>query len=120
MELSLLYGCDIAMFLFGPDDKLAQYTSSEMEGLLDRYSRTCQQPHETRNNQDVRLALHRYAAIPISQRLALSSPLGLCFAVDEDASTRVGSRSLGLASSAEEKGTACIFVHLLMLEALVW
>ena len=53
MELSVLCGCDIAMFLFAPDDKLSQYTSSEMEGLLDRYSRTCQQPHETRNNQDV-------------------------------------------------------------------
>ena len=68
MELSVLCGCDIAMFLFGPDDKLSQYTSSEMEGLLDRYSRTCQQPHETRNNQDVRLdtrhdatsAMHEY------------------------------------------------------------
>ena len=62
MELSVLCGCDIAMFLFGPDDKLAQYTSSEMEGLLDRYSRTCQQPHETRNNQDVSLDHCQYVA----------------------------------------------------------
>ena len=62
MELSVLCGCDIAMFLFGPDDKLAQYTSSEMEGLLDRYSRTCQQPHETRNNQDVSLDTCHYTA----------------------------------------------------------
>lgn len=54
MELSVLCGCDIAMFLFAPDDRLSQYTSSEMEGLLDRYSRTCQHPHETRSNQDVR------------------------------------------------------------------
>ena len=53
MELSVLCDCDIAMFLFAPDDRLAQYTSSDMEGLLDRYSRTCQQPHETRTNQDV-------------------------------------------------------------------
>ena len=53
MELSVLCGCDIAMFLFAPDDRLAQYTSGDMEGLLDRYSRTCQQPHETRTNQDV-------------------------------------------------------------------
>ena len=54
MELSVLCDCDIALFLFGPvDNRLAQYTSSEMEGLLDRYSRTCQQPHETRTNQDV-------------------------------------------------------------------
>ncbi|KAL3162457.1 hypothetical protein ABBQ32_010122 [Trebouxia sp. C0010 RCD-2024] len=54
MELSVLCDCDIAMFLFGPvDDRLAQYTSSDMAGLLDRYSRTCQQPHETRTNQDL-------------------------------------------------------------------
>jgi hypothetical protein len=53
MELSVLCGCDIAMFLFAPDERLSQYTSSEMEGLLDRYSRTCQQPHESRSNQDV-------------------------------------------------------------------
>lgn len=53
MELSVLCGCDIAMFLFAPDDRLSQYTSSEMEGLLDRYSRTCQHPHETRSNQDL-------------------------------------------------------------------
>lgn len=57
MELSVLCDCDIAMFLFGPvDNRLAQYTSSDMEGLLDRYSRTCQQPHETRTNQDVSTA----------------------------------------------------------------
>ncbi len=53
MEISVLCGCDIAMFLFAPDERLSQYTSSEMEGLLDRYSRTCQQPHESRSNQDV-------------------------------------------------------------------
>lgn len=53
MELSVLCGCDIAMFLFAPDERLSQYTSSEMEGMLDRYSRTCQQPHESRSNQDV-------------------------------------------------------------------
>ncbi|DBA96233.1 TPA: hypothetical protein ACH3X3_002427 [Trebouxia sp. C0006] len=53
MELSVLCGCDIAMFLFAPDERLSQYTSSEMEGLLDRYSRSCQQPHESRSNQDL-------------------------------------------------------------------
>lgn len=55
MELSVLCGCDIAMFMFAPNDQLAQYTSSDMEGLLNKYSRRCQEAHETRTNRDVRL-----------------------------------------------------------------
>lgn len=58
MELSVLCGCDIAMFMFAPNDRLLQYTSSDMEGLLDKYSRRCQEAHETRTNRDVWLVLH--------------------------------------------------------------
>lgn len=71
MELSVLCGCDVAMFLFAPDDRLAQYTSSDMEGLLDRYSRTCQEPHETRTNQDVRAALSLEAISKLHWRMIL-------------------------------------------------
>ncbi|EIE22732.1 myocyte enhancer factor 2D [Coccomyxa subellipsoidea C-169] len=55
MELSVLCGCDIALVIFNSNSKLFQYSSTDMDAILQRYSKMCNQPHEVRNNQDVRL-----------------------------------------------------------------
>jgi SRF-type transcription factor (DNA-binding and dimerisation domain) len=57
MELSILCDSQIALIMYGPENALTQYCSSEMEQVLRRYSSTCQEPHECRTNQDVRLQL---------------------------------------------------------------
>jgi hypothetical protein len=54
MELSVLCGCDIALVIFNSNSKLFQYSSTDMDAILQRYSKMCNQPHEVRNNQDVR------------------------------------------------------------------
>ena len=56
MELSVLCGCDIALVIFNSNSKLFQYSSTDMDAILQKYSKTCNQPHEVRNNQDVRAA----------------------------------------------------------------
>ena len=77
MELSVLCGCDIAMFMFAPNDRLLQYTSSDMEGLLNKYSQRCQEAHETRTNQDVRLQYFVTAITPVYRNLSAFAD-GLC------------------------------------------
>ena len=59
MELSVLCGCEISLVIFNSNGKLFQYSSTEMEAILQRYSRACHEPHEVRNNQDVRSCLHK-------------------------------------------------------------
>lgn len=54
MELSVLCGCDIALVIFNSNSKLFQYSSTDMDAILQKYSKLCNQPHEVRNNQDVR------------------------------------------------------------------
>ena len=54
MELSVLCGCDIALVIFNANAKLFQYSSTDMDSVLQRYSLHCNEPHEIRNNQDVR------------------------------------------------------------------
>ena len=54
MELSVLCGCDIALVIFNSNSKLFQYSSTDMDAILQKYSKMCNQPHEVRNNQDVR------------------------------------------------------------------
>ena len=56
MELSVLCGCDIALVIFNSNSKLFQYSSTDMDAILQKYSKMCNQPHEVRNNQDVRPA----------------------------------------------------------------
>ena len=53
MELSVLCGCEISLVIFNSNGKLFQYSSTDMEAILQRYSRACHEPHEVRNNQDV-------------------------------------------------------------------
>ncbi|BDA45689.1 probable myocyte-specific enhancer factor 2D at N-terminal half [Coccomyxa sp. Obi] len=53
MELSVLCGCDIALVIFNSNSKLFQYSSTDMDAILQRYSKLCNQPHEVRNNQDL-------------------------------------------------------------------
>ncbi|KAK9833705.1 hypothetical protein WJX74_003257 [Apatococcus lobatus] len=53
MELSVLCGCEISLVIFNSNGKLFQYSSTDMEAILQRYSRACHEPHEVRNNQDL-------------------------------------------------------------------
>lgn len=57
MELSVLCGCEIALVVFNSNSKLFQYSSTDMDSVLQRYSKMCNDPHEIRNNQDVRASL---------------------------------------------------------------
>ena len=50
----MLCGCDIALVIFNSNSKLFQYSSTDMDAILQKYSKLCNQPHEVRNNQDVR------------------------------------------------------------------
>lgn len=54
MELSVLCQCDIAVVIFNSNEKLFQYSSTDMDAILSRFSQACHEPHEIRNNQDVR------------------------------------------------------------------
>jgi MADS-box transcription enhancer factor 2A len=54
MELSVLCDCDIALVIFNSHNKLFQYSSKDVDSILAKYSKVCHEPHEKRNNQDVR------------------------------------------------------------------
>lgn len=56
MELSVLCDCDIALVIFNSNNKLFQYSSSDMDTLLRKYTKACGDPHEKKNNED----LYRY------------------------------------------------------------
>ena len=62
MELSVLCGCEISLVIFNSNGKLFQYSSTDMEAILQRYSRACHEPHEVRNNQDVSAHEHAYSS----------------------------------------------------------
>ena len=53
MELSVLCDCDIALVIFNSNSKLFQYSSSEIETILEKYARMEVEPHEKRNNHDL-------------------------------------------------------------------
>lgn len=53
MELSIMCDCNIALIIFNSSGKLSQYSSTDMESILEQYSKACQEPHERRNNEDV-------------------------------------------------------------------
>jgi hypothetical protein len=62
MELSVLCDCDIGLIVFEskPNGRLFQYSSTDMVGLLERYNKAVQEPHERRDNEDVRFQLPSY------------------------------------------------------------
>eukprot|EP01096_Ripella_sp_DP13-Kostka_P003219 TRINITY_DN1465_c0_g2_i1.p1 TRINITY_DN1465_c0_g2~~TRINITY_DN1465_c0_g2_i1.p1 ORF type:complete len:464 (-),score=217.27 TRINITY_DN1465_c0_g2_i1:362-1753(-) len=51
MELSILCDCDVALIIFGTNNKLFQYSSSDMEKVLLRYSEH-QEPRQPLTNHD--------------------------------------------------------------------
>lgn len=57
MELSVLCDCEVAVVVFGPDGKLAQYSSCPMDQMLRRYGEACSEPHETHTTQEVRCCI---------------------------------------------------------------
>lgn len=57
VELSSLCECDVALMLFTKDGDLVQYSPDGMESILRRYSRACDQLHESFTMQQVRWVL---------------------------------------------------------------
>uniref|UniRef100_A0A7S0WUQ9 MADS-box domain-containing protein n=1 Tax=Pyramimonas obovata TaxID=1411642 RepID=A0A7S0WUQ9_9CHLO len=53
MELSVLCDCDIALVIFNSNNKLFQYASADIDTILAKYSKLCNDPHEKRNNEDL-------------------------------------------------------------------
>mmetsp|Transcript_9386 Transcript_9386/g.15449 ORF Transcript_9386/g.15449 Transcript_9386/m.15449 type:complete len:464 (-) Transcript_9386:65-1456(-) len=51
MELSVLCDCEIALIIFNSNNKLFQYSSTEMDKILLKYSQY-NEPHERKNNSD--------------------------------------------------------------------
>lgn len=43
--------CEVAVIMFTPDGELAQFSTSSMEDMLRRYSRTCTELHETQTRE---------------------------------------------------------------------
>lgn len=68
MELSILCDCDVALIIFGANNKLFQYSSIDMEKVLLRYSEH-QEPRQPLTNNDVR------AFLPLPPRHISSSIL---------------------------------------------
>jgi MADS-box transcription enhancer factor 2B len=61
-ELSVLCDCEVALIIFNHAGKLFQYSSSDMDQVIFRYTEYASQPHETRTNTDiieVKSATHR-------------------------------------------------------------
>ncbi|KAG2487644.1 hypothetical protein HYH03_013782 [Edaphochlamys debaryana] len=68
MELSVLCDCDVALIVFAPGasgpggQRLYQYSSVEMDELLERYAAAVAEPHERRKNGE--LLRHYYELSP--------------------------------------------------------
>ncbi|ORZ13644.1 hypothetical protein BCR42DRAFT_493030 [Absidia repens] len=57
-ELSVLCGCDIALIVFNSNNKLVQYSSSDIDNVLMRYTEYGE-PYETKTNGDFALGENR-------------------------------------------------------------
>ncbi|KAL7668792.1 hypothetical protein ACOME3_009479 [Neoechinorhynchus agilis] len=57
-ELSILCDCEIALIIFNNANKLFQYSSSDMDSVLLKYTE-CAQPQESRTNVDINEMLKR-------------------------------------------------------------
>ena len=53
MELSVLCDCQIALVIFNSNNKLFQYSSGDINAVLERFQKDTIGPHEKRNNKDV-------------------------------------------------------------------
>ena len=53
MELSVLCDCQIALVIFNSNNKLFQYSSGDINTVLERFKHDTVGPHERRNNKDV-------------------------------------------------------------------
>ena len=49
--MSNMCDCEVAVIMFTPDGELAQFSTSSMEDMLRRYSRTCTELHETQTRE---------------------------------------------------------------------
>ena len=66
MELSVLCDCEVGLIVFNPSGGLLQYSSQpQMDRLLVRYSKACQEPHERRSNKDVSGDWVRDVTLPV-------------------------------------------------------
>jgi SRF-type transcription factor (DNA-binding and dimerisation domain) len=64
-EMSNMCDCEVAVIMFTPDGELAQFSTSSMEDMLRRYSRSCTDLHETqtREGMNKRAAATALAAV---------------------------------------------------------
>ena len=53
MELSVLCDCQIALVIFNSNNKLFQYSSGDIDGVLRRFKDDATGPHERRTNKDL-------------------------------------------------------------------
>ena len=53
MELSVLCDCQIALVIFNSNNKLFQYSSGDINGVLKRFKDDTTGPHERRTNKDL-------------------------------------------------------------------
>lgn len=54
----MLCNCKVGIIVFGPNDRLYQYASSEMDNILMQYTASTE-PHESKTNEDVVRMLRR-------------------------------------------------------------
>ncbi|CAO3597680.1 unnamed protein product [Absidia cylindrospora] len=72
-ELSVLCGCDIALIVFNSNNKLVQYSSSDIDNVLMRYTEYGE-PYETKTNGDFALSeTHDDASFEFSDNEAIST-----------------------------------------------
>jgi hypothetical protein len=53
MELAVLCNAQVGLIMFDDKGKLTQFSSGEMDELLERYGQAVAEPHERFNSQDV-------------------------------------------------------------------
>lgn len=60
-ELSTLCHCEIGLIIFSHNDKLFQYASTDMDKILLKYTEYSE-PHESKNNEEIKRRVERPAA----------------------------------------------------------
>lgn len=65
-EMSNMCDCEVAVIMFTPDGELAQFSTSSMEDMLRRYSRTCTDLHESQTRE----GMNKRAAATVEAKAA--------------------------------------------------
>ncbi|PNH10997.1 Myocyte-specific enhancer factor 2B [Tetrabaena socialis] len=105
MELSVLCDCDVALIVFGPGSgsgpggqRLYQYSSIEMDELLERYASAVLEPHERRRNGE--LLRHYYELSPDEDDDVGNDGMGDGDVMGDGTSTSAAARAAAAATMA--------------------